>query len=75
MNKRAPTQRRGLVALVGAVAATALLSFTPAFEHLIERWDADWARTWNDYTRRLVITPATDFDAVGARLRKEFAGA
>jgi lysozyme len=32
MNKRAPTQRRGLVALVGAVAATALLSFTPAFE-------------------------------------------
>ena len=32
MNKRTPTQRRGLVALVGAVAATALLSFTPAFE-------------------------------------------
>jgi len=32
MNKRPPTQRRGLVALVGAVAATALLSFTPAFE-------------------------------------------
>jgi lysozyme len=32
MNKRAPTQRRGLVALVGAVAATALLSITPAFE-------------------------------------------
>jgi len=32
MVKSAPTQRRGLVALVGAVAATALLSFTPAFE-------------------------------------------
>jgi lysozyme len=32
MNKRAPTQRRGLVALVGAVTVTALLSFTPAFE-------------------------------------------
>jgi len=32
MVKGAPTQRRGLVALVGAVAATALLSFTPAFE-------------------------------------------
>ena len=32
MAKGAPTQRRGLVALVGAVAATALLSFTPAFE-------------------------------------------
>jgi len=32
MVKGAPTQRRGLVALVGAVAAAALLSFTPAFE-------------------------------------------
>ena len=32
MVKSASTQRRGLVALVGAVAATALLSFTPAFE-------------------------------------------
>ena len=32
MAERVTTQRRGLVALVGAVAATALLSFTPAFE-------------------------------------------
>ena len=32
MVKNAPTQRHGLVALVGAVAATALLSFTPTFE-------------------------------------------
>ena len=51
------------------------LRFTPAFEKVIERWDADWARTWNEYTRSLAITPETDFDAVGARLRKEFAGA
>jgi CubicO group peptidase (beta-lactamase class C family) len=51
------------------------LRFTPAFEKLVERWDADWARTWNDYTRSLTITAATDFDAVGARLRREFAGA
>jgi CubicO group peptidase (beta-lactamase class C family) len=51
------------------------LRFTPEFERLIARWDADWARTWNDYTRRLTIAPDTDFDAVGARLRKEFAGA
>lgn len=36
---------------------------------------ANWSRTWNDYTRSLVITPETDFDAVGARLRKEFANA
>lgn len=32
MAERSTTQRRGLVALVGAVAATALLSFTPAWE-------------------------------------------
>ena len=32
MVKGTPTQRRGLVALVGAVAATALLAFTPKFE-------------------------------------------
>ncbi len=51
------------------------LRFTPEFEKLIARWDADWARTWNEYTRALFIESGTDFDAVGARLRKEFAGA
>ncbi|HWS85951.1 MAG TPA: serine hydrolase domain-containing protein [Pyrinomonadaceae bacterium] len=51
------------------------LRFTPEFERLIARWDADWTRTWNDYTRRLAVAPDTDFDTVGARLRKEFAGA
>jgi tetratricopeptide (TPR) repeat protein len=51
------------------------LRFTPEFEKLIARWDADWARTWNDYTRHLTIAPETDFDTVGPRLRKEFAGA
>jgi tetratricopeptide (TPR) repeat protein len=51
------------------------LRFTPAFEKLVERWDADWARTWNDYTRSVALGTDTDFDAVGARLRREFAGA
>lgn len=51
------------------------LRFTPEFERLIARWDADWARTWNDYTRTLAPAPDTDFDAVGARLRREFEGA
>lgn len=32
MAERPITQRRGLVGLVGTVAATALLSFTPAWE-------------------------------------------
>lgn len=51
------------------------LRFTPAFEKLLEKWDADWTRTWNDYTRRLKLSPSTDFDEAGARLRREFAGA
>ncbi|HEX8354723.1 MAG TPA: serine hydrolase domain-containing protein [Pyrinomonadaceae bacterium] len=51
------------------------LRFTPEVEKLVARWDSDWARTWNDYTRALSIAPDTDFDAVGARLRGEFAGA
>ena len=51
------------------------LRFTPEFEGQLARWDADWARTWNDYTRALSVGPETDFDAVGARLRREFAGA
>ena len=51
------------------------LRFAPEFERQLARWEADWARTWNDHTRRLTMTRETDFDAVGARLRKEFAGA
>jgi CubicO group peptidase (beta-lactamase class C family) len=56
-------------------ATSKSLRFTPEFEKLIAHWDADWSRTWNDYTRHLSIAPDTDFDVVGARLRKEFAGA
>jgi CubicO group peptidase (beta-lactamase class C family) len=48
--------------------------FTNSFEKLIARWDADWSKTWNDYTRSLVITPE-NLDEVGPRLRREFADA
>jgi len=51
------------------------LRFTPAFEKLIERWNTDWMRTWNDYTRNVELTPASDIAAIGTRLRKEFADA
>lgn len=49
--------------------------FSPAFEKLIERWNADWSRTWNDYTRNVELTPHADFAVIGPRLKKEFAGA
>ena len=51
------------------------LRFTPAFEAMIERWDADWSRSWNPYTRNVVFTSQSDFKALSARLQKEFAGA
>jgi tetratricopeptide (TPR) repeat protein len=51
------------------------LRFTPAFETLIERWNTDWTRTWNDYTQNLELTPTSDFAVIGPRLKKEFAGA
>jgi CubicO group peptidase (beta-lactamase class C family) len=51
------------------------LRFDASFEKMLARWNQDWARTWNDYTRQTRLTPDTDFAAVGARLRKEFAGA
>jgi CubicO group peptidase (beta-lactamase class C family) len=49
--------------------------FTPAFEKLIERWNRDWARTWNDFTRNVELRPHAELTTTGARLRKEFEGA
>lgn len=51
------------------------LRFDAAFEKMLERWSQDWARTWNDFTRTLRLAPDTDYAVVGARLKKEFAGA
>ena len=51
------------------------LKFGPAFEKLVERWNADWNRTWNNYTQNVELTPTSDFATISARLRKEFAGA
>jgi len=49
--------------------------FTAAFETMIETWSRDWTRRWNDYTRSVELTPHSDLTTIGARLRKEFAGA
>ena len=63
MVKGAPAQRRGLVALVGAVAATALLSFTSAFERTA-------LSTYRDMARVLTYsTGATENAAWGRRTR------
>jgi CubicO group peptidase (beta-lactamase class C family) len=51
------------------------LRLSEELEATLARWQPDWARTWNDYTRRLQITSQTDFDAMGAELKKLFTGA
>jgi CubicO group peptidase (beta-lactamase class C family) len=51
------------------------LRFNDAFEKLIAKWNADWARTWNDYTRNLKITAESDFDELGRRLKPLFTNA
>jgi tetratricopeptide (TPR) repeat protein len=49
--------------------------FEAAFEKIIAQWQQDWQKTWNDETRNLVVTPATDFEALAAKLKPLFAGA
>jgi len=49
--------------------------FTSSFENMIDRWNSDWMRTWNEETRSLELTAAPELATIGARLRKEFAGA
>lgn len=49
--------------------------FSGSFETMIERWNSDWMRTWNEYTRSLELTAGPELTTIGARLRKEFAGA
>lgn len=41
----------------------------------IRRWNRDWERTCNAYTRGLAITPFSDFPKIEARLKKLYARA
>lgn len=49
--------------------------FTPSFEKLIERWNTDWTRTWNDYTKRVELSANEELTTIGARLQKQFESA
>ena len=53
----------------------ASLRFEPAFEKLTEKWDQDWAKTWNDYTRRFDFTAGSDVKNIEQNLRPIFVGA
>lgn len=51
------------------------LRFNESFENLVERWDRDWARTWNDYTRRFDFTAGSDLNNIEQNLTPLFKGA
>jgi CubicO group peptidase (beta-lactamase class C family) len=49
--------------------------FNETIEKSVAAWQAGWSKTNTAETRRLVIRPDSNFDEIGARLRKDFAGA
>ena len=51
------------------------LRFNETVEQIIAAWQADWAKTNTPETRKIVISANSNFDEIGARLRRDFAGA
>ncbi len=49
--------------------------FSGKLEELLTAWNRDWQKTWNEYTRYMVIAPFADIRVIGGRLKKLFAGA
>lgn len=53
----------------------AALRFDEAMETALARWNADWEKTWNAYTRALDLDRTSDLQHVAGRLRELFRGA
>lgn len=51
------------------------LRFNEAFEKLVTRWNQDWTKTWNNYTRRFWVTAGSDVNNIDDNLSRLFAGA
>ncbi|HVE55347.1 MAG TPA: serine hydrolase [Pyrinomonadaceae bacterium] len=49
--------------------------FNETVEQTVAAWQADWSKTNTAETRKIVISPGANFEEIGARLRREFAGA
>ena len=50
-------------------------SISEPLMQLIRAWQEDWAQTYTEQVRKLVITPDSDFQALGKTLRGRFSGA
>ncbi len=51
------------------------LRFSEPFEKLFARWNQDWTRTWNDYTRRFSFTAGSDLNNINENFARLFTGA
>ncbi len=49
--------------------------FNETVEQTVAAWQADWSKTNTAETRKLIVSPGSNFDEIGAKLRKDFAGA
>lgn len=51
------------------------LKFDESFEKLVAKWNQDWTKTWNDYTRHLTLQPESNLKQVESKLTEMFSGA
>ena len=51
------------------------LRFSEAFEKMVARWNQDWTRTWDEYTRHFALASGADLNAIEDKLNKMFSGA
>ncbi len=49
--------------------------FKAEFINLVANWEKDWNKTYTDYVRDLFITPGSNFEEIGAKLKETFTGA
>ena len=51
------------------------LCFTEQCKEIIAGWDKAWLKTYSEYASHLSVTPFSDLDAIGTKLKKTFSGA
>lgn len=51
------------------------LCFTDKLEKTLAQWQRDWKKTHTEYTRRLVISPFTNPEQIGKKLKQLFSNA